>query len=120
MAASIPNQEILISTLGLQEAKDSSAIENIVTTHDELFREATYPGAVAGNAAKEVPRYRQALQAGFEAVQGTACSQQPHHQDPGGARAERRRLPEAAWDGVEGRRRRRIYTPPQDPGDHCR
>lgn len=39
VAASIPHQGILINTLGLQEAKDSSAIENIVTTHDELFRE---------------------------------------------------------------------------------
>ncbi len=39
IAASIPNQGILINTLGLQEAKDSSEIENIVTTHDELFKE---------------------------------------------------------------------------------
>ncbi|MEO0333135.1 MAG: Fic/DOC family N-terminal domain-containing protein, partial [Bacteroidota bacterium] len=31
VAASIPNQSILINTLGLQEAKDSSAIENIIT-----------------------------------------------------------------------------------------
>ena len=37
IAASIPNQGILINTLALQEAKDSSEIENIVTTHDELF-----------------------------------------------------------------------------------
>jgi Fic family protein len=36
VAASVPNQDILLSTLGLQEAKDSSEIENIVTTHDEL------------------------------------------------------------------------------------
>ena len=35
-ALSIPNESILISTLSLQEAKDSSAIENIITTHDEL------------------------------------------------------------------------------------
>ena len=35
IAASIPNQAILINTLGLQEAKDSSEIENIVTTHDD-------------------------------------------------------------------------------------
>ena len=34
VASSMPNQAILISTLGLQEAKDSSEIENIVTTHD--------------------------------------------------------------------------------------
>ena len=39
VAAAIPNQGILISTLGLQEAKDSSAIENIITSHDELYRE---------------------------------------------------------------------------------
>lgn len=31
VAASIPNQGILINTLAIQEAKDSSAIENIVT-----------------------------------------------------------------------------------------
>ncbi|WP_246843713.1 Fic/DOC family N-terminal domain-containing protein [Leptospira biflexa] len=39
VSASIPNQNILINTLGLQEAKDSSAIENIITTHDEIFKE---------------------------------------------------------------------------------
>ena len=36
IAASIPNQNILINTLGLQEAKDSSAKENIITTADYL------------------------------------------------------------------------------------
>ena len=35
----IPNEQILINTLTLQEAKDSSEIENIVTTHDDLFKE---------------------------------------------------------------------------------
>ncbi len=34
----IPNENILINTLTLQEAKESSAIENIVTTQDDLFR----------------------------------------------------------------------------------
>ena len=38
IVATIPNESILISTLSLQEAKDSSAIENIITTHDELFK----------------------------------------------------------------------------------
>ena len=37
-ARSILNQSILINALALQEAKDSSEIENIVTTHDELYR----------------------------------------------------------------------------------
>lgn len=53
LAASMPNQAILINTLGLQEAKDSSAIENIVTTHDELFRSATYPDLFASPAAEK-------------------------------------------------------------------
>jgi Fic family protein len=38
IAQTIPNQNILINTLGLQEAKDSSAIENIITTHDDLYK----------------------------------------------------------------------------------
>jgi Fic family protein len=38
VARIIPNSAILINSLVLQEAKDSSAIENIITTHDELYR----------------------------------------------------------------------------------
>ena len=38
VAKIIPNQAILINSLILQEAKDSSEIENIITTHDELFQ----------------------------------------------------------------------------------
>jgi Fic family protein len=71
VASSMPNQTILISTLGLQEAKDSSEIENIVTTHDELFREAAFSEGTASVAAKEVARYRQALAAGHDAVTAT-------------------------------------------------
>ncbi len=68
VAASIPNQSILINSLGLQEAKDSSAIENIVTTNDELFRESLFPDEPGNPAAKEVGRYAQALRVGFNAV----------------------------------------------------
>jgi len=68
VAASIPNQSILINTLTLQEAKDSSAIENIVTTHDELYRDDDSGEAGASVATKEVLRYRQALRAGFQRV----------------------------------------------------
>src|ERR1043166_6701831 len=71
VAAAIPNQGILINTLGMQEAKDSSAIENIVTTHDELFREDVEPEQATNIAAKEVLRYRQALWIGFKAVRET-------------------------------------------------
>lgn len=68
VVAAIPNQQILISSLGLQEAKDSSEIENIVTTHDELFRGGLTPEEASNAAAKEVLRYRQALNKGFELV----------------------------------------------------
>lgn len=67
VASSIPHSGILINALGMQEAKDSSAIENIVTTHDELFRDAAFPRAGSA-AAKEVLRYREALRVGFDAV----------------------------------------------------
>lgn len=67
LAASIPNQNILINTLTLQEARDSSAIENIVTTQDDLYREDD-PDAAIGTAIKEVLRYSQALRAGHMQV----------------------------------------------------
>jgi Fic family protein len=73
VAASMPNQGILINTLGLQEAKDSSEIENIVTTHDELFRGGDNPGR-QGPLAQGSARYRQALRVGFDLVRATrAC-----------------------------------------------
>lgn len=66
-ARTIPNQSILINALALQEAKDSSEIENIVTTHDELYR-SLVSSANVSTAAKEVKRYREALYKGFELV----------------------------------------------------
>ena len=38
VVSTIPNENILINTLGLQEAKDSSAIENIITTQDDIYK----------------------------------------------------------------------------------
>jgi len=63
----IPNQNILINALVLQEAKDSSEIENIITTHDELFRAGLDIESVT-NEAKEVQYYREALVQGYELV----------------------------------------------------
>lgn len=65
-AWTIPNQNILIDTLSLQEAKASSEIENIVTTQDELFQAHAFPEAATSPAAKEVALYRDALRYGFE------------------------------------------------------
>lgn len=67
-AATIPNESILINTLALQEAKDSSAIENIVTTHDELYKAQLFEDYFRDAAAKEVSRYAEALKTGFGLV----------------------------------------------------
>jgi Fic family protein len=63
----IPNQNILINALVVQEAKDSSEIENIITTHDELFRAGLDIESVT-NEAKEVQHYKEALVQGYEMV----------------------------------------------------
>jgi len=63
----IPNKNILINAVTINEAKDSSEIENIITTHDELFK------AMSGEnydnpASKEVTNYRTALWHGYRLV----------------------------------------------------
>lgn len=57
----IPNPEILIRTLSLQEAKDSSSIESIITTHDELYKAEIGVNKYSTIAAKEVSTYADAL-----------------------------------------------------------
>ena len=115
VAASIPNQGILINTLGMQEAKDSSAIENIVTTHDELFKDDAFPETLANPAAKEVLRYRQALAVGFAAVRQPGLItintiekiQAELEQNSAGVR----KLPGTTLKNGAGDT---VYTPPQD------
>ena len=115
VAASIPNQTILISSLGMQEAKDSSAIENIVTTHDELFRDAAFPDEAVNPAAKEVRRYSRALRVGFESVRASGLLtiknileiQEELEKNDAGFR----KLPGTALKDQSGRT---VYTPPQD------
>ena len=67
-ADTIPNEIILINTLTLQEAKDSSAIENIITTHDELFKAELFSDYIVSASTKEVNDYARALRKGFELV----------------------------------------------------
>jgi Fic family protein len=64
----IPDQSVLINTIPLLEAKDSSEIENIVTTNDALFRQAGEYGDYEDPKAKEALRYRSALMSGFHAL----------------------------------------------------
>jgi Fic family protein len=68
IASTIPNQTILLNTLGLQEAKDSSAIENIITTHDDLYKSELNLDKFNSLNAKEVQNYISALKKGFELV----------------------------------------------------
>ncbi|MDQ5768336.1 Fic family protein [Thiothrix subterranea] len=67
IAKTIPNQEILLSTLSLQEAQDSSAIENIITTQDALFKYRLQVDVV-DVAAKEVSAYADGLSVGYQRV----------------------------------------------------
>ncbi len=119
VVAGIPNQSILISTLSLQEAKDSSAIENIITTHDDLYRSDSIARHFVTVAAKEVHNYATALRNGFEQVKRTgllsnndileiqACIEE--------SRAGFRKLPGTALkNGLTGAT---VYTPPQHPDE---
>lgn len=65
----IPNQGLLINTISLQEAKASSAIENIFTTDDELYRAYSEKNNEASGASKEVLRAREALWTGHHYLQ---------------------------------------------------
>jgi Fic family protein len=115
IAATIPNESILFQTLALQEAKDSSEIENIVTTHDDLFK-ARLADESAKPAAKEVSRYVDALQVGFDAVRRTHLItvnqiieiQRTLEQNDAGFR----RLPGTALRNLDTGEV--VYTPPQD------
>lgn len=71
VASIIPNQNILINTLSLQEAKDSSAIENIITTHDELYKNDVWGHNFTNQAIKEVCNYAVALRNGYKRVSET-------------------------------------------------
>lgn len=65
----IPNQGLLITSISLQEAKASSAIENIFTTDDELYKEyseQTSDTRITAGSAKEILRYREALWSGYD------------------------------------------------------
>jgi Fic family protein len=118
LAVSIPNQGILINTLGLQEAKDSSEIENIVTTHDELFKDDVLPESFANPSAKEVLRYRQALRIGYEQVRSSGLLTCNHILEIQGElernNAGFRKLPGTALKDGGGQT---VYTPPQHPAE---
>ncbi len=115
-SATIPNENILVNTLALQEAKDSSAIENIITTHDELYKSLLFENLFSTASAKEVSRYADALKQGFNLVrkqklitQSTVLTiQKILEQNDAGYR----RLPGTAL--INEATGKTVYTPPQD------
>ncbi|MFY9164535.1 Fic family protein [Aquirufa antheringensis] len=66
--SSLPNEHILLETLALREARESSAIENIISTFDEIYRSSFQNQQFASPAAKEVHQYAKALIEGFDLV----------------------------------------------------
>lgn len=117
VAQTIPNERILISSLTLQEAKDSSAVENIVTTQDDLYRAGLDVGfTLIGAATKEVLFYREAINEGFKLVRNKNILtlndikriQGVLEQNSAGFRTTPGTQLKRSSDGAV------IYTPPQD------
>jgi len=111
----IPNQKMLINTLVLQEAKDSSSIENIFTTDDELYKAFSAPATIINPATKEVLKYREAVWYGYELLQKDKTFNVE-------LLVKLYRTIKNAADGVRqinvriGNERVTVYTPP-DPGE---
>ena len=68
IAKTIPNQAMLINAIVLQEAKDSSEIENIITTQDELYKALTVNKSKITPETKEVVDYRKAIYYGYNLI----------------------------------------------------
>lgn len=119
VAKTIPNEGMLISTLTMQEAKDSSAIENIITTHDELFRVTVLKGEKVNQAAKEVENYRAALKESYRQTRASGLirvndilqMQAIIETD----RAGIRKIPGTIIGNAETGKV--VYTPPQHPDE---
>jgi Fic family protein len=115
VAKTIPNENILLNTLVLQEAKDSSEVENIVTTQDEVYQaDLDLVDTITKTAQKEVLRYREAMHKGFNLVRSNRLLtnavikqiQQVLESNKAGFRA----VPGTALKNGKGET---IYTPPQ-------
>lgn len=112
----IPNSEILIDTLVLQEAKDSNEIENIVTTDDEIYQ-AAIDEAIASITAKEAVNYAKAIKIGWNIVRekGILTSNDIHMiQSILAPNRPLRKLPGTVLKNPKTEEI--VYTPPQDHG----
>jgi Fic family protein len=117
----IPNQNIMINAIVLQEAQESSAIENIVTTRDELYKNLTIQPPDMNSAAKEVINYREAVYTGYEilkrkqviGVSDIVKIQETIVENNAGIR----KLPGTSL--VNSATGETVYTPPQDYYELC-
>jgi len=64
----LPNPLLFIDTINLQEAQASSAIENIITTQDDLFQASVADKTIENAATKEVIHYKDALWFGTDQI----------------------------------------------------
>ncbi|MDP2415405.1 Fic family protein [Daejeonella sp.] len=116
IAYTLPNPSILLNAVILKEARVSSEIENVITTHDKLYQALSATGSQIDHDTKEVLRYREAMLAGFAMItkngflntNGIVTIQEILEENKAGLR----RLPgtslkNAATGEV-------IYTPPDD------
>ena len=119
VCGTIPRQSILINTLALQEAKDSSEIENIITTHDELFRESIFPEHATNAAAKEVQNYIAALHCGYKLLRQDGLLTNRHilaiQEELERNRSDFRKLP--GTELKNDKTGETVYIPPQHPDE---
>lgn len=116
LAYTLPNPSILLNAVILKEARVSSEIENVITTHDKLYQALSATGSQIDHATKEVLRYREAMLAGFNMIvkngflnaSGIVAIQEILEENQAGLR----RLPGTALkNAITGKV---IYTPPDD------
>jgi Fic family protein len=116
VARSIPNQNILIDTLALQEARESSAIENIISTFDDIYQSSSKNEIYISEAAKEVHAYSKALKVGFELVKKNGLLTSNHiiiiQSTIENNKAGFRKLPGTKL--LNETTGETVYTPPQD------
>jgi Fic family protein len=114
--SSIPNENILLETLTLREARESSAIENIISTFDEVYQGNLFYNQFASAEVKEVHQYAEALKTGFHQVKKNGLITINNilriHEVVEQNNAGFRRLPGTKL--MNDQSGELVYTPPQD------
>lgn len=115
VALTIPNESILINTLILQEAKESSAVENIITTHDDLYKaDAGLTAFAVSSSTKEVVLYSDALKRGFDLIRNNKILSLNHIKEIQEVleknKAGFRKVP---GTNLQNARKEIVYVPPQ-------